>query len=141
MEKKKTDIEVRKTPGPIHPLSSIIGVKTITAKKTLDLSRVLPQAFFSQTQLLYTGYHVRGSFKRVQKLGTEPLLRPWENENERHIKKLVVLLKRIKGVVEKMEGRRASVIFNWGRRENGVNIYKREDGDFGIPGELVAKWG
>ncbi|KAG0131922.1 hypothetical protein HOY82DRAFT_312735 [Tuber indicum] len=135
------DIPVRKTPNQIHPHSSIIGIKCISSRKAIDLSRSLPQAFFSQTRQLFVGPHLSGKIKRIQKFDLAAPLTDWERENESSVKKMVVMLEKIRKVVNGIKGKRAAVIFDWEKRGDGVRIYARNDVDVGLPRDLVERWG
>lgn len=101
------------------------------------MSRALTQAFFSQTPHVYIGYQQVGLFTHVDKIETEDPLRKWEVENDAALRKLLVLLGRIKKVVGRIEGGRASVIFKLGGE---MRVYARKDGSGPVPGDLRAKW-
>lgn len=101
------------------------------------MSRALPQAFFSQTPHLYIGYQHAGLFTHIDKIETEDPLREWEIDNDAALRKLLVLLVRIKKVVERIEGGRASVIFRLGGE---MSVYARKAGSGPVPGDLRAKW-
>lgn len=131
-------IESHPTITPLYPHSSIVGIKTSNLKnKALTMSRALLQAFFSQTPHLYIGYQGGGQFGHIDKIETETPLREWEVENDSVLRKLLVLLARIKGVVESIEGGQASVVFRLGGE---MSIYARRDGSGPVPGDLRAKW-
>lgn len=101
------------------------------------MSRALPQTFFSQTPHLYVGYQDVGLFNHIDKIETEVPLREWEVENDAALRKLLVLLARIRGAVEGIEGGRASVIFKLGGE---MSVYARRGGSPPVPGDLRAKW-
>ena len=135
-----TAIEVSRTSTGIYPHSSIVGIKTNGIKTPLDLTRVLAQTFFSQTPYLYVGYHSYGSFQRIDKIETRTKFPEWERENEVVLKKMVVLLRKIRNVVQNIEGRRASLIFEIGKGEDGIKVYHRKGKQALLPDDLLQRW-
>ncbi|KAI5841457.1 hypothetical protein DFP73DRAFT_586330 [Morchella snyderi] len=135
-------IEAHKSLTPLYPHESIVGIKTCSEQSAPAMMlRAIPQVFFSQTPHLFIGYQRGGSFERVEKIETAALLRKWEEENEVVLKRYLVLLARIRTVVEGMEGRRATLVFVTGKENEGVKVYKRKEGTPGpVPSDLVAKW-
>lgn len=131
-------IESHPTITPLYPHSSIVGIRTTSAKnRAVTMARALPQAFFSQTPHLYIGCQEAGLFNKIDKIETEVPLHEWEVENDAALRKLLVLLVRIKDTLRGIEGGQASVVFKLGGE---MCVYARNDGREPVPGDLRAKW-
>lgn len=123
------------------PQESLIELKTRAARRQLQVDDVIYQLWFSQVQLLKVGYHVRGKgfttlhekdFKATGMFGE------FEEEKGSILKELVVLLEKIRNVVEKVDGKRAILLYPWLSEE--FVIYSSTGGRHALPNDLLEKW-
>jgi hypothetical protein len=98
--------------GSLVAQSSIAEIKTRAASRQLDMSDVLPQLWFSDTQQLIVGYHKGGRFddRDVKELDMIRTLEDWERTNAKSLAKLGELLKIIVAAAKKAEDGRFSVV-------------------------------
>jgi hypothetical protein len=128
--------------GRVVPLSSVVEIKTRSIKRLFHLKDVTPQLWFSQTPHLYLGYHDGGKFERVDKFSMSEEYTRWEGEHQGQILKLVSLIKKLKNVVEGLEGKRCVVVCEAGREASSLKVYESTKKNAALSEEVMKlhKW-
>jgi hypothetical protein len=121
---------------------SLIKLKTRAAHRQLKVDDVIYQLWFSQVQLLKVGYHVRGKgFTTLHEkdFKANGMFGEFEKEKGSTLKKLVVLLEKIRNVVDKVDGKRAILLY-FPRLSEDLVIYSTTGEAHALPKDLLEKW-
>ncbi|KAH7625205.1 hypothetical protein B0T09DRAFT_394048, partial [Sordaria sp. MPI-SDFR-AT-0083] len=141
-------LTIKERPNSLVPQSQIFDLKTrsIRARGVKDtLSEELPRLWISQIPRFILAYHTRGLFRKedTEIKDVREDVKRWEKEQKDALGKLVGLLKRIREVIEDIEGGKMELV----HREDAVGVLEvREQGwpeetplDEGIDGDLSVK--
>lgn len=137
-----TSLKIKPGSGSI-PQSAVFDLKTRTIKKKLDdttLSDQIPRLWIRQIPSLVLAYHERGFFRsnEVKVHDIKPDIIKWEEDNQRDVRKLIALIKRILDFVKARPSQKMEV-----RYRDGIGLELREQ-DTGVkpvlPDDLAARW-
>lgn len=127
---------VVKTEGKNVDLSATLEIKTRAASRTLDMAEVTPQLWISQTPILVVGYHQRGVFDDVQLRNMKQGIRNWERDNEKALRSLASLMKKIIAAAKSSSNRNAVVKYYGGTK---LRIFTGKQ-NRALPNDLYSKW-
>ncbi|KAL7276036.1 hypothetical protein RUND412_000980 [Rhizina undulata] len=140
LKPKESVLKVTKLSTPIYPQSSIAGIKTGSSRSFQLLPRMIAQVFFAQVPWLKVGLHNgRGTFHTLKQISSRDEFSQWIDTHDIVLKKLMLLLRKIREVVGKIKGRRATIVFEEGRAERGIRVFMREERPL-LPEDLLEKW-
>ncbi|PYI19073.1 hypothetical protein BO99DRAFT_459539 [Aspergillus violaceofuscus CBS 115571] len=123
--------------GLVVPPDSILEIKTSAPGRRLEMDKVLPQMWVSQTSLLVCGYYdKKGLFTECRPRNIGPELTEWEMNHQADLKRLVALLKWIIASVP-TSGQKATLAYDSGRNE--LVIYQAQRPNL-LPIDLYEKW-
>ncbi|KAI5989813.1 hypothetical protein F5J12DRAFT_727783 [Pisolithus orientalis] len=114
------------SPRSVLPQSSVIEIKTRSARRELDWKEVYPQLYLSQTPYLYLAKHTRGTFGPVEKvqINSQGMI-AHTREAEATMAKLEALLNAILKAVRKHgEGVPLTLVYRAGK----LQLYTRKAG-------------
>ena len=124
--------------GRMVHATSTLEIKTRRADNyPLDIAKVFPQLWISQTPKLAVAYHRLGVFDSPQVRDMTTEVDDWESANQKYLRRLAFLLRRIVEVVKEGSGQRAVVVYEGGKTLKIV----RGDGRRALPADLYRKWG
>src|SRR5436190_3957298 len=89
-----------KEEGQVVPLESTLEIKTRVFHKPLEIQEVAPQLWISQTHKLVRAYHHKGKFQEPEVEDVAAEIKRWEEGNQRNLRKLAALIKKIVNVVK-----------------------------------------
>ncbi|OCL11443.1 hypothetical protein AOQ84DRAFT_287231 [Glonium stellatum] len=112
------------------------AIKTRAASRTLDMAEVTPQLWISQTPILVVGYHQRGVFDDVQLRNMKQGIRNWERDNEKALRSLASLMKKIIAAAKSSSNRNAVVKYYGGTK---LRIFTGKQ-NRALPNDLYSKW-
>ncbi|PYH77572.1 hypothetical protein BO82DRAFT_423346 [Aspergillus uvarum CBS 121591] len=116
---------------------SVLEIKTSAPGRKLEMDKVLPQMWVSQTSLLVCGYYdKKGLFAECWPRNIRPELNEWEMNHQADLKRLVALLKWIIASVP-TSGQKA--MLNYDSRRKELVIYQTKRPDM-LPFDLYEKW-
>jgi hypothetical protein len=93
-----------KEEGQMVPLESILEVKTRVFHNPLKIQDIVPQLWVSQTPKLVRAYHHKGTFQLPEVEDVAAEITKWEEANQRDLRKLAALIKKILKVVKGCDG-------------------------------------
>jgi hypothetical protein len=117
---------------------SLIEIKTRAARRPILLDEVGLQLWFAQICHLKIGYHKGGAFQRVETRDFEKNgdFEALKQEYGNDLKRLVVLVRYIKGILKSSDKKRATLVF-----EKGELWLHEQIGDrHALPPDLMRKW-
>jgi hypothetical protein len=125
------------------PQSAVFDLKTRSIKKKYHdttVSDQIPRLWIRQIPSFILAYHERGLFRseEVTVHNVQPDVAKWEKDNERDVRKLIALIKKIADFVKVTPGQKLEV-----RYRNSVGLELREqDGGVSsvLPDDLAARW-
>lgn len=120
-------VEIKLTsPRTVLLQSSVVEIKTRSARRELNWKEVYPQLYLSQTPCLYLAKHARGMFGQVEKVQiNDQEMAAYATEAEAAMAKLETLLCDIlKAVRKRREGVPLSLVYRAGK----LQLYKRREG-------------
>ncbi|KAI1503742.1 hypothetical protein F5X99DRAFT_374309 [Biscogniauxia marginata] len=122
--------------GHTVPLESVLEIKTRVAHKPLMLSEVAPQLWVSQTPKLVRAYHRGGLFQRPQVEDVMGEIRIWEQRQQKNLKELAALVKKIVAVVK---GHGGSATIKYDSIRDALIVTKANNKPM-LPKDLYTKW-
>ncbi|KAF2648211.1 hypothetical protein K491DRAFT_722772 [Lophiostoma macrostomum CBS 122681] len=122
--------------GQQVPLSSTIEVKTRVSHKKLRFSDVVVQLWVSQTPKLVRAYHTNGLFDVPEVEDVTAQVKTWEDQNQKDLKTLIGLIRKIRDVVKECGGR---AILKYDAKGDKV-VFHKLGGLKMLPNDLYAKW-
>ncbi|KAI0113426.1 hypothetical protein F4814DRAFT_346599 [Daldinia grandis] len=123
--------------GQAVPLSSTLEIKTRVSHKPLEIREVAPQLWVSQTPRLVRAYHQRGVFQVPTVEDVTAHIKRWEQDNQRHLRKLAALIRRIVNIVKDCN---ESVTLRYDARERKLILSKLSTPKKMLPEDLYSKW-
>lgn len=135
-------LEVIRGSGSV-PQSAVFDLKTRTIKKKyLDtiLSEQLPRLWIRQIPSFILAYHKRGLIKpeEVTVHDVQPDIAKWEKDNERDVRRLISLIKKITDLAKATPGQKLEIRYQEGV---GLELRKQFTGVTPVlPDELAARW-
>ena len=125
-----------KREGQVVPLESTLEIKTRVFHKRLETQDVAPQLWVSQTPKLVRAYHNHGTFETPEVEDVAAMIKGWEERNQRDLRKLAALIKKIVNVVRDCGG---SAIIRYDVVGDKLVVWKA-DGKKMLPLDLYSKW-
>jgi hypothetical protein len=122
--------------GQAIPLTSTLEIKTRVSRKPLAFSAVVCQLWVSQTPKLVRAYHTKGVFAVPKVEDVTVQVKAWEDENQKDLKMVASLIRRIRDVV-KDGGGRAVLKYDV---DGDKLVLKPLEGKKMLPNDLYAKW-
>ncbi|KAK5635431.1 hypothetical protein RRF57_011143 [Xylaria bambusicola] len=123
--------------GIVVPLDSTLEIKTRVNHKRLDIEEIAPQLWASQTPKLVRAYHNRGLFQEAKVENVTEQIKTWELANQKHLKKLVALIKAICDAVKTCGGK-ATIRYDEG--SDNIIVRPRAGAERLLPKDLYLKW-
>ncbi|KAI1193172.1 geranylgeranyl pyrophosphate synthetase [Nemania serpens] len=123
--------------GIVVPLDSTLEIKTRVSHRPLNIREIAPQIWVSQTPKLVRAYHNRGVFQEAKVEDVAEELKSWERSNQKHLKRLVALIKAICTAVRECGGRAAI------KYEEGIDkitVIPVASAQHMLPKDLYSKW-
>ncbi|KAF1813560.1 hypothetical protein P152DRAFT_434802 [Eremomyces bilateralis CBS 781.70] len=131
----KTNLIVKET-GQAVPLESTLEIKTRVAHKPLTIQEVAPQLWVSQTPKLVRAYHRNGIFERPDVEDVTVQIKSWEQQNQGHLRKLAVLIRRIIDAVKAVGGQG---VLRYDALRDRLVVSKMDEKKM-LPEDLYLKW-
>ena len=122
--------------GQAVSIESILEIKTRVMHKPLEIQEVAPQLWISQTLKLVRAFHQRGIFQPPVVEDVAALIKEWEERNQKNLRKLTVLIKKIVMAV-KVLGGNAMVRYDVTKDKL---IVSKVDKKSMLPKDLYSKW-
>lgn len=115
----------------------IAEIKSCSRSK-FDISKALPQLWFSQTKYLCVGYHKDGLVTQEPEMRdvTEELRR-WEAASQEHLKNMIRVIKEIRDIA--MTTRRCVVVCNMVEGVKCLSVFARKGGHMAIRPKVVEQ--
>ncbi|KAI1652470.1 hypothetical protein F4813DRAFT_308675 [Daldinia decipiens] len=123
--------------GQAVSLNSTLEIKTRVSHKPLDIREVTPQLWVSQTPRLVRAYHQRGVFQIPTVEDVTAQIKRWEQDNQRHLRKLAALIRKIVKIVKDCN---ESVTLRYDARERKLILSKLSTQKKMLPQDLYSKW-
>ncbi|KAI1641883.1 uncharacterized protein F4817DRAFT_28941 [Daldinia loculata] len=123
--------------GQAVPLNSTLEIKTRVSHKPLEIREVAPQLWVSQTPRLVRAYHQRGVFQVPTVEDVTAQIKRWEQDNQRHLRKLAALIRKIVNIVKDCN---ESVTLRYDARERKLILSKLSTPKKMLPQDLYSKW-
>lgn len=117
---------------------SIFELTSRAKHRPLQRSDVIYQLWLGQVPWLIVGYHVRGTFSRVQEANFKERgeFRKFEVEKKDEVTKLVRVIENIKAALQKAGKKSGTVIFE----NDGIQLYELLGNTRCLPEDLLKKW-
>ncbi|KAG6009879.1 hypothetical protein E4U21_000981 [Claviceps maximensis] len=122
--------------GKTIPLESILEIKTRTARWPVPFYHVAPQLWASQTPKLVRAYHNCGCFAETQVEDVKAELQAWEHDNQKNLRTLGALIKKIIKVMKGCGGRGR---LQYDVATDSLEIFSTEEAGM-LPEDLYSKW-
>ncbi|RAH75044.1 uncharacterized protein BO66DRAFT_364432 [Aspergillus aculeatinus CBS 121060] len=123
--------------GLIIPPDSILEIKTSASGRKVEMDKVLPQMWVSQTSLLVCGsYDKKGMFRECWPGHVGRELKAWEKNHQADLKRLVALLKWIIASVPR-SGQKATLDYDSRHEELVISRAERPNM---LPTDLYDRW-
>lgn len=135
-----TPIVIQPTGTPLVAHDTLLELKTMSQKKTVNWDSIYPQLHLSCTPHLYVAKHVRGSFTSVERYGVrDSALRQYATAAEQGLGKLVQLLKELASYLQEAgPGIGFSLI---GDVSGDLKLYRRKMGTSrGLTKDITARF-
>ncbi|KAJ9611742.1 hypothetical protein H2200_004926 [Cladophialophora chaetospira] len=123
--------------GRVVPTSSIMEIKTRTARRKQKMDEVIPQLWFEQTPKIFVGYHVSGKFEEIQKILMKEEFQRWEESQQARLRQLVDLLKKLKEVVLRTKGQRCVVVCEMETNSTELRVYESTTKAAVLPDDII----
>ncbi|KAI1111232.1 geranylgeranyl pyrophosphate synthetase [Nemania sp. NC0429] len=120
------------------PLDSTLEIKTRVIHKPLNIHEIAPQIWASQTPNLVRAYHHRGLFSKPKVEDVREEVKSWELSNQKHLKRLVALIKAIVTAVRECGGKAA---IQYDEAIDKITVVPMVDAGLMLPKDLYSKWG
>ncbi|KAI0835101.1 hypothetical protein F5Y06DRAFT_277378 [Hypoxylon sp. FL0890] len=117
-------------------LESTVEIKTHVSHKTLSMHKIVPQLWVSQTPKLVLAYHKEGLFEVPEIEDVSGEIREWERTNQKHLRQLVAVIRRIIDVAKGCDG---PVSVNFDKKQDKL-VVRKVDRNPLLPQDLYSKW-
>jgi len=135
-----TPVVIQLTGTPLVEQDSLMEMKTMSQKKTVNWGEVYPQLYLCGIPHLYVGKHFRGSFTTVERYGLrDSALRPYATAAEQGLGKLVQLLEELSSYLQEAG---PSIGFSLiGSVRGSLNLHRRRMGsNRGLTDDIIARF-
>lgn len=122
--------------GRVVPLESTLAIKTRVTGKVLGLPEIAPQLWVSQTPRLLRAYHNNGKFQTPDVETVTALIKRWEDDNQKYLRKLAALVKQIFNIAKETGG---NIMVKYDFMKDKLLVSKA-DGSKLLPDDLYFKW-
>ena len=129
-------LEIRKE-GRAVPLASTLEIKTRAAHRPLAFEDVVSQLWISQTPKLVRAYHTKGVFEIPKVDDVAADIEAWEKQNQKDLKVLASLIRKIRNVVKECGGR---AVLEYDANKDSLS-FRRLRGGHMLPEDVYAMWG
>ncbi|KAI0399777.1 geranylgeranyl pyrophosphate synthetase [Xylaria palmicola] len=123
--------------GMVVPLDSTLEIKTRVSHKQLDFQEIAAQLWASQTPKLVRAYHNRGLFQDTSVEDVAGKVKAWELANQKHLKRLVALLRWISMEVRNCGGR---AVVECDHTSDRITVVPMVGAGRMLPQNLYARW-
>ncbi|KFY66799.1 hypothetical protein V497_00682, partial [Pseudogymnoascus sp. VKM F-4516 (FW-969)] len=125
-----------KEEGQMISLESTLELKTRVIHKRIESREVAPQLWISQTPKFVRAYHQRGTFQVPEVEDVAVDIKTWEEDNQRNLRKLAVL---ISEVIDVVKGCGGNAVVKYDRLGNKLVIWKVNRRKM-LPNDLYSIW-
>ncbi|KAG6185679.1 hypothetical protein E4U36_001211 [Claviceps purpurea] len=123
--------------GRTIPLNSTLEIKTRSLTRPESFAEVAPKLWVSQTPNIVQALHLRGQFLKPEARDVSANIREWERDNQKDLRTLGALIKKIITVMKGCGGR---AILRYDVSSASL-IISRDEGESGmLPADLYSKW-
>lgn len=122
--------------GHVVSPESLIEIRTDACYTSLNLDRLAPQLWMSQTYKLVRGFHHNGMFEAPEVQNVGPRLYQWEKFHRNALRRFAGLIKSILVAVEKSGG---NALVSYDKVDDQIRVYKSENKNV-LPAVLYSKW-
>ncbi|KAI0452058.1 hypothetical protein F5B21DRAFT_484968 [Xylaria acuta] len=122
----------------LMPQSTAAEIKT--SSKNGRPSSSLPQLWFGRTPWLIRGYHVRGTFNRINITNAGAKFVAWETEHQVELRKMVSLLSQLRESVKKSGFKRCMATCEKRTRPRELKVFAAVHDKGALPDDLVSKF-
>ncbi|KAG2005067.1 hypothetical protein GB937_009024 [Aspergillus fischeri] len=123
--------------GQVIPIDSTLEIKTRPSKRRIEIDKVLPQLWVSQTPNLVRAYHRNGLFERPEVEDVSLELKKWETDHQMDLAKLVILIKTIISVVKESG---AKAVIRYDDQCDKLVVWKCQDPRKMLPDDLYSSF-
>jgi hypothetical protein len=140
--KNSDSLKVTRGQGSV-PQSTVFELKTRSIKKKhhdTTVSEQIPRLWIRQISFFVLAYHEYGLFRseEVTVRNIKPDVARWESDNNRDVRKLIGLIKKIANVVKATPGQKLEVRYRYGL---GLELREQVEGVASVlPNDLAAQW-
>ncbi|KFY67379.1 hypothetical protein V496_01570 [Pseudogymnoascus sp. VKM F-4515 (FW-2607)] len=125
-----------KEEGQMISLESTLELKTRVIHKRIEIREVAPQLWISQTPKLVRAYHQRGTFQVPEVEDVAAVIKTWEEDNQRDLRKLAALISEI---IDMVKGCGGNAIVKYDRLGDKLVIWKVNRRKM-LPKDLYSMW-
>ncbi|KAG6202740.1 hypothetical protein E4U35_005003 [Claviceps purpurea] len=123
--------------GKTIPLNSTLEIKTRSLTRPESFAEVAPKLWVSQTPNIVQALHLGGQFLKPEARDVSANIRKWERDNQKDLRTLGALIKKIITVMKGCGGR---AILRYDVSSASL-IISRDEGESGmLPADLYSKW-